>query len=70
MVYRRKPNHPQLFQQLITILQAGDIDNARELFRYLSEPNETRLGLSRNEPQGGGIGPVEADKLFNSLLES
>jgi hypothetical protein len=58
------------FQHLITLLQAGEIDNARELFSYLSEPNETRLGLSRNEPQGRGIGPVEADKLFISLLES
>ena len=58
------------FQHLITLLQAGEIDSARELFSYLSEPNETRLGLSQNEPQGRGIGPVEADRLFDSLLES
>jgi hypothetical protein len=58
------------FQHLITLVQAGQIDDARQLFSYLSEPNETRLGLSRSKPQGRGIGPVEAERLFESLLES
>lgn len=58
------------FQHLINLIRTGLTDQARELFQYLREPNETRLGLSKNLPQGRGIGSQDADKIFKSLLKS
>lgn len=58
------------FQQLINLLKNGATAQARELFIHLNEPNETCLGLSRGVPQGRGVGDDDANKIFNSLLES
>ena len=58
------------FQQLINLIRAGFTAQAKELFIHLNEPNETCLGLSKGEPQGRGVGVEDANKIFNSLLES
>lgn len=58
------------FQKVIDNIRDGRMEDARHLLRYLGEPNETRLGLSRGRPQGAGIGPFQADQLFNALSES
>src|SRR5690349_1753879 len=58
------------FQHLVSLLNQNQIEAARQLFNHLGEPNETSLGLSRGRPQGRGIGTVDANKIFESLLES
>ena len=58
------------FQHLITLLRNKNITKAREAFLHLNEPNETCLGFSHGHPRGNGVGPMDAIKIFDSLLQS
>ncbi|MBF4989606.1 hypothetical protein [Methylophilus sp. QUAN] len=58
------------FQTFIDLMQAGEINNAREIFNHLHEPNETCLGLSVGTPRGNGIGSQNADAIFESIRQS
>lgn len=58
------------FQHIITLINAGSIDEARATFDHLGEPNETCLGLSKGPPGGRGIGDVQASAIFDSILGS
>jgi hypothetical protein len=58
------------FQKFIQHLKAGRQDEALEIFSELSEPNETRLGLSQGRSQGRGVGDGDSKKIFDSLLAS
>ncbi|MBA7853115.1 hypothetical protein HV357_21695 [Enterobacter cloacae] len=58
------------FETFIQLIRRGKDDDARLLFSFLHEPNETRLGLSRGKPRGNGMGDVDADKLFHSIKTS
>lgn len=58
------------FEAFIELVRNDNRAVARELFENLHEPNETCLGLSKNEPKGNAIGDIDADKLFESILNS
>src|SRR5712692_3754680 len=58
------------FQAIIDDIRAGREDHALELLRHLREPNETRLGYSRQRSQGAGIGDEQAEDLFEALRDS
>jgi hypothetical protein len=58
------------FERFINLVRAGEDSEARTLFSYLAEPNETCLGLSQGRPSGRGIGTHNADDIFESLLIS
>lgn len=58
------------FHYFINLLYAGETEEARSLFDYLREPNETCLGLSKGRPRGNGIGDGDAERIFDSLAES
>ena len=58
------------FQLIIESIRAGNLDKARELLLHFKEPNETRFGLSRNRPQGAGIGRFQAEQLYAAISES
>lgn len=58
------------FKYLIDLLRAGKIEDARTLFNYLHEPNETRLGLSKGKPQGRSVGTENTESIFNNLIHS
>jgi hypothetical protein len=58
------------FQKIIDHVRAGRLDGARRLLGNLQEPNETRLGLSRGEPEGAGIGRFQAEQLLQALSQS
>jgi hypothetical protein len=58
------------FQQIIDDIRGGHEDNARQLLLNLREPNETRLGYSRNRPKGAGIGDEQAEDIFEALRTS
>ena len=50
------------FQLVVDDIRGGREARAKELLMYLKEPNETRLGLSEDEPQGAGIGRFQAER--------
>jgi len=58
------------FQLIIESIRAGNYDKAKELLLHLKEPNETRLGFSKNRPQGAGIGHFQAEQLYQTISES
>lgn len=58
------------FRHFLTLVRSAQKDKALELFLFLREPNETRLGLSKGRSQGRGVGEEDARKIFNSLLSS
>lgn len=63
-------NIRSFFRHFLTLVRSGEKGKALELFRFLREPNETRLGLSKRRSQGRGVGDEDAQKIFNSLLSS
>lgn len=58
------------FESFIYLIRNGKENDARSLFSFLHEPNETRLGLSKGRPRGNGMGDGDADKLFESIKTS
>lgn len=59
------------FDYLLDLIRNDEIDQARELFRYLAdEPDETCLGLSSGEPHGRSINQTDIDTIFRNLVSS
>ena len=58
------------FDQIVQSIRSGKEAQARQLLSNLSEPNETRLGLSKERPQGAGIGAGQADDLYKAFKDS
>ncbi|MGK5037854.1 hypothetical protein [Janthinobacterium sp. LB3P118] len=58
------------FSFFLELIQQGEQERARELFSYLSEPNETCLGSSKGKPKGRGVGDEQAGEIFESIMAS
>lgn len=58
------------FEFVLELLNNNDIEKAKEIFSYLGEPNETCLGMSRENVNGSGVGPINSENIINSLLTS
>ena len=58
------------FSNLVALLRSERIAEARRLFAYLSEPNETCLGLSQERPRGRGVGPENTQRVFDQIVQS
>lgn len=58
------------FECLLRALRENRMVDAEELFSHLGESNEICLGFSRTKPQGKGMGPTDASKIFGSLKDS
>lgn len=58
------------FQSVVDAIRSGDLVRARTLLSHLSEPNETRLGLSTGRPQGAGIGVMQSGRILDALSRS
>ena len=58
------------FKCLLSALKEGRMREAEELFSHLGETNEICLGFSQTKPQGKGMGPSDASRIFKSLKES
>jgi hypothetical protein len=58
------------FQKVVDHIRAGRLEEARNLLSHLQEPNETHFGLSAKRPAGAGIGPYQAQQLFEALKAS
>jgi len=58
------------FECLLSALRDNRIVAAEELFCHLGETNEICLGFSKSAPQGKGMGPSDANRIFKSLKKS
>lgn len=58
------------FECLLCALRENRILDAQNLFSHLGETNEICLGFSQTKPQGKGMGPSDATRIFKSLKES
>lgn len=58
------------FDHLLSLITNSQIKEAREIFQNFKEPNETRLGLSKNRPIGKGVGSEKAEAIFKNILKS
>lgn len=58
------------FEYVLELLRNNEIDKATEVFSYLSEPSETCLGMAEGNVNGSGIGPINSERIINSLLTS
>jgi hypothetical protein len=58
------------FSDVLKSISNRNTDRARLLLGGLHEPNETRLGLSKNRVAGRGVGSRLAESIYRSLAES
>lgn len=58
------------FDTVILRMQEGNPDAAQSLLASLTEPNETRLGLSVGRPRGRGMGEGLAESTWEALSTS
>ncbi len=58
------------FRHFLDLMRDGQVDEARQLFAYLHEPNETCLGESSGSPNGRGVGSRQAQQIFDSIVQS
>jgi hypothetical protein len=58
------------FQEIIDLIRANNMEDARLLFDHLHEPNATCLGLSVGSPDGNGVGNSDTTRIFYSLISS
>ena len=58
------------FDSVIRALSGEEEGRARRLLASLTEPNETRLGLSKGRARGRGMGPGLADRVWDALSQS
>jgi len=58
------------FQEVINRIRNNQTNQAKILFEHLQEPNTTCLGMSQGQPRGRGVGPSNADDVFDNILDS
>jgi hypothetical protein len=58
------------FHTVLGLIRGGQNRDAERLLRNLSEPNETRLGLSRGKARGRAIGSSSAHDIWEALSQS
>jgi len=58
------------FQRLIDAIKDGNEDESQRLLLNLGEPDIAHLGHSKGRPSGRGVGPQQADDLYQRLKSS
>lgn len=58
------------FQRIVDSIRNSEEKVALKLLSYLSEPNETRLGLSKRKPKGKGVSGKQALDLHEKIKDS
>jgi hypothetical protein len=58
------------FHRVVGLLRSPQPHDALSLLQVLMEPNEVHLGFSTSEPQGRGVGDVQAQQLYDRLVTS
>jgi len=58
------------FTNVLAAVRNDDRDRGLDLLEGLREPNETHLGLSRDQPRGSGLGPGLVDRVWERMRQS
>lgn len=58
------------FKEVLDAVREGDWARAENLMSHLSEPQETFLGVSRDIPQGKGVGRKQSQQLIRAIRGS
>lgn len=58
------------FSEVIRAIQNEDYVKAKGFLSFLSEPNETRLGVSKGKPRGRGVGEILSTDILDALINS
>lgn len=58
------------FEHTLNLIRNKNLDEGKELFDHLHEPNSTCLGLSKGKPQGRGVGDKDTIDIFDNLVKS
>jgi hypothetical protein len=58
------------FREVLDAIRDGDEERAKGLMSHLTEPRETYLGVSRGDPQGRGVGRIQAGQLIQAIANS
>lgn len=58
------------FERLVQRIRRGNFDDAVDILRGVSEPNDARLGFSDGEPRGSSIGGGKSEALARALSVS
>lgn len=58
------------FNFFLELIGREEREQARGLFSFLHEPNETCLGISSGKPNGRGVGGTQANEIYDSIMGS
>lgn len=58
------------FNEVLESIRAGDMERAKNLMSHLTEPKETFLGVSREDPKGRGVGRKQSGQLIDAIAAS
>ena len=58
------------FQKVIDLIREDNLEEGKNLFKHLHEPNTTCLGMSRGTPMGRGVGSGDTEDIFDNILQS
>lgn len=58
------------FKAVLTSILNNDRDGCLDLLSHLGEPEETHLGFSKGNNKGRGVGPKQAEEIYNALNQS
>ena len=58
------------FEEVLESIRDGDLDRATGLMSHLTEPKETFLGVSRDNPRGRGVGRKQSRQLIDAIRSS
>lgn len=58
------------FKEVLDAIRDGNHDRAHDLMSHLSEPRETFLGVSKDNPKGRGVGPGQSAQLIRAIERS
>lgn len=58
------------FETVLAAMRRGDHTRAKDLLACLSERNEFHLGFSKRKSRGHALGPISAERIWESLVSS
>lgn len=60
----------EFFEAVLDAAGSGDWEFGLSLLKGLREPDEIQLGFSKGKPRGRGVGEMQAEQIFETILHS